>query len=87
MLNILCEWRGLSDRRSVRVWQIPVSMTTNGTSCSRRYRLPELQPSTFSSLRLSYAVSEKADRDALLLYIGASGEQVSLDELRTTPAD
>ena len=53
-----------------------MSLTSNGTSCSRRYRAEELQPSAASALRLRYAVSDPAVTDAFLLFIGASGAQV-----------
>ncbi|KAF0296581.1 Laminin subunit alpha-2 [Amphibalanus amphitrite] len=54
--------------------KIRVSLTSNGTSCSRRYRMLELQPGATSALRLRYAVSEPAITDALLLFIGATGK-------------
>ncbi|XP_043232783.1 laminin subunit alpha-1-like [Amphibalanus amphitrite] len=54
--------------------KIRVSLTSNGTSCSRRYRVSELQPGATSALRLRYAVSEPAITDALLLFIGATGK-------------
>ncbi|XP_037085132.1 laminin subunit alpha-2-like isoform X2 [Pollicipes pollicipes] len=50
---------------------IRVSLTDQPppSSCSRTYRAPQLQPSTASSIRLNYAISDPATRDALLIYL------------------
>ncbi|KAK8738884.1 hypothetical protein OTU49_003716 [Cherax quadricarinatus] len=49
---------------------IRVSLTTNSSGiCTRKYR-PSLQPSTTTSILLSYAISS-SDKNALLMYLGS----------------
>ncbi|XP_043229158.1 laminin subunit alpha-2-like isoform X2 [Amphibalanus amphitrite] len=56
---------------------IRVSLTERGAPgglCSRTYQAPQLQPSTASSVRLNYAISDPKTRDALLLYLPSKTE-------------
>ena len=68
-----------------RVPQIRVSLTERGAEgdrCVRAYHAPQLQPSTASSVRLNYAISDEKTKDALLLYLPSQTE-VRPGETRT----